>query len=410
MSNGSGKIDNSYIPVLSSLPAPTASLSLNSQNITNLLDPINPQDGATKNYVDTSIQGFQFKTDVLIATTANISLSGTQTVDNVALVVGNRVLVKNQATQSQNGIYIVASGAWTRTTDYATWAEIYSSYVFVQLGTANGGTGWSCTVAAGGTLGTTNITYSQFNSVSSYTGTNVGSGTGNVFYQVNGTQFQFKTILQDTGIIVTNDSTDVKIGVDQTALSFASMTNSGTLTVLKGGTGSTTSTGTAASAVVLADTPTLITPILGVATATSINGLAITTTTSGTLTLANSSSLITSGAFPITLTSSASTNVTLPTSGTLLSTAAAGTGGTTVSQAKTNLGFTTKYAANVGNGSLTTFTLTHNLGTLDVTWALWEVSSGNAELADVVLVDTNNVSVTFTNAPTSNQFRMVISG
>lgn len=81
---------------------------------------------------------------------------------------------------------------------------------------------------------------------------------------------------------------------------------------LSGATGSGTFVG--------ATSPTLVTPVLGVATATSINGAAITST-NGTLTLANGSSLITSGANPITLTSTGTTNVTLPTSGTLISSA-----------------------------------------------------------------------------------------
>lgn len=70
-------------------------------------------------------------------------------------------------------------------------------------------------------------------------------------------------------------------------------------------------------ALVFANTPTLVTPVLGVATATTINGLTINATTSGVLTIANSSTLATSGAFSITLTSTAATNVTLPTTGTL---------------------------------------------------------------------------------------------
>ena len=84
---------------------------------------------------------------------------------------------------------------------------------------------------------------------------------------------------------------------------------SGTVTLL----GNTT---TGSGSIVLATSPTLVTPVLGVATATSINGLTITTTT-GTLTLANGSTLVTSGANSITLTSTGATNVTLPTTGTL---------------------------------------------------------------------------------------------
>ena len=75
--------------------------------------PSNATDFANKAYVDAARSGLDFKDSVRATTTANITLSGTQTVDGVALVVGNRVLVKNQSTASQNGIYVVASGAWT---------------------------------------------------------------------------------------------------------------------------------------------------------------------------------------------------------------------------------------------------------------------------------------------------------
>jgi hypothetical protein len=107
-----GKLDTSFIPTLNSIPAPTASVAFNSQNITGLADPVNPQDAATKNYVDDAIQGLDTKASVRVATSgSNITLSGTQTVDGVALSVGNRVLVKDQTTTSQNGIYVVSSGA-----------------------------------------------------------------------------------------------------------------------------------------------------------------------------------------------------------------------------------------------------------------------------------------------------------
>ena len=62
----------------------------------------------------------------LVATTASITLSGTQTVDGVALVVGERVLVKNQSTASQNGIYVVQAGAWTLASDFSTSSQVFS--------------------------------------------------------------------------------------------------------------------------------------------------------------------------------------------------------------------------------------------------------------------------------------------
>ena len=73
-------------------------LDLQSQRIVSLGDPSGAQDGATKNYVDLAVQGIAWKAPVRVATTASITLSGTQTIDGVAVVAGDRVLVKNQAT------------------------------------------------------------------------------------------------------------------------------------------------------------------------------------------------------------------------------------------------------------------------------------------------------------------------
>lgn len=149
---------------LSDLSSPSADFDFNAQKITNLADPVNPQDAATKNYVDLTTQGLDPKQSVKAASTANIaSLSGTMTIDGVALIAGDRVLVKDQSTASQNGVYVVAAGAWARADDMNTWAEHVSAYLFVEQGTVNADNGFLCTVDQGGTLGTTNITFVQFN-------------------------------------------------------------------------------------------------------------------------------------------------------------------------------------------------------------------------------------------------------
>lgn len=125
-------------------------------------DPTSALHAATKQYVDNLISGLDVKTSVLVATTANITLSGTQTIDGIAVTAGARVLVKNQTTASQNGLYLCAAGAWARTSDADSWNELVSAFVFVEKGTQNADTGWVCTVDLGGTLGTTAITVSQF--------------------------------------------------------------------------------------------------------------------------------------------------------------------------------------------------------------------------------------------------------
>ena len=140
-------------------------VSLNSHKITNLLDPSNPQDAASKNYVDNVGQGLDAKASVKAASAgANLVLSAAQTVDGIALVAGDRILVKDQTTTSANGIYLVAAGAWTRTADADTWLELPSAYVWVEQGTVNADTGWVCTSDQGGTLNTTAVTWTQFSS------------------------------------------------------------------------------------------------------------------------------------------------------------------------------------------------------------------------------------------------------
>ena len=99
------------------------------------------------------------KRAVRVATTANITLSGTQTIDGIAVVAGDRVLVKNQSTASQNGIYVVAAGAWSRSADADAATEIAGAQVAVDLGTTNGGTTWDTDFKSSDTLGTTSMTW-----------------------------------------------------------------------------------------------------------------------------------------------------------------------------------------------------------------------------------------------------------
>jgi hypothetical protein len=135
-------------------------------------------DLTNKLYVDSAIAGISWKQPVLAATTANITLSGAQTIDTVAVVAGDRVLVKNQTNQANNGIYIVGT-PWVRSDDANTWDELISALVFVEEGSQNG-TAWYCYVMQGGVLGTTAVTWSNFSIAGSYfagTGLTLASNT-----------------------------------------------------------------------------------------------------------------------------------------------------------------------------------------------------------------------------------------
>ena len=183
--NAKGLVTAATTANINDLTAPTADYAFGGYKITNLADPTNDQDAATKYYVDTVAQGLDVKASVLVGTTANITLSGAQTIDGVSVVAGNRVLVKNQTTQADNGIYVAASGAWARSADANTWDELVSAYTFIEEGSTYADTGWVCTINKGGTLGTTPITWSQFSGAGTYL---AGTGltlSGNTFSITN---------------------------------------------------------------------------------------------------------------------------------------------------------------------------------------------------------------------------------
>lgn len=170
---------NASLDVIASWNSTAASVDLANSKLVNVKDPTGAQDGATKNYVDNSVQGLNAKQTCIVATTANIALSGLQTIDGYTTLAGDRILVKNQTTTSQNGIYTAASGAWTRAVDMDAWAEVPAAYTWVEEGTQQD-TGWVCTSDPGGTLGTTNIVWSQFSGSAVITAGTGLSKAGNV--------------------------------------------------------------------------------------------------------------------------------------------------------------------------------------------------------------------------------------
>lgn len=226
---------------LDQLAVPTADLSLNSKKITNLADPSGAQDAATKAYVDAMATGLDVKGSVKAATTANITLSGTQTIDDVALSVGDRVLVKNQTgTGADNGIYVVASGGWTRATDADSSTEVTPGmFCFVEQGTVNSDTGWVLSTDGVITLGTTGLSFVQFSGAGQIVAGNGLTKTGSTL-DVVGTAGR---------IAVSADAIDIDANyVGQTSITtlgtIATGTwNATTISVAKGGTGATTLTG-----------------------------------------------------------------------------------------------------------------------------------------------------------------------
>lgn len=125
-------------------------------------------DIVNKQYVDAVAQGLNPKQAVKCATTANITLSGLQTIDTYTTLSGDRVLVKNQSTASENGIYVASASGWTRATDMDTWSEVPGAYTVVLYGSANYQTGWVSTSADTGTINVTAITFVQFSGSATY--------------------------------------------------------------------------------------------------------------------------------------------------------------------------------------------------------------------------------------------------
>lgn len=192
---------------LNQMTAPTADLSINSHKLTNVTDPTSAQDAATKNYVDSVAQGIDHKASVRAATTADITRSAPQTIDGVSVIAGDRVLVKNQTAPEENGIFVVAAGAWTRATDMDSWAEVPSAFTFVEEGTVNADTSWVSTADAGGVLNTTAITWVQFGASTSVTASNVGTGVG-VYDGTVGIDLQFRSIKAGSSKVTVNLSSD----------------------------------------------------------------------------------------------------------------------------------------------------------------------------------------------------------
>lgn len=173
--------------------APTSAVAMNGQRLTNLGAPTAASDAATRQYVDDTVAGLSWKDEVRVATvvagTLATSFANGQTIDGVLLATGDRILIKNQAAASENGIYVVnASGAPTRSSDAQSSAALLGAAVYVVSGTANNATRWVNNNTGAITIGTTDITWVQFGAGSTYTAGNgltlsgndfnVGAGTG----------------------------------------------------------------------------------------------------------------------------------------------------------------------------------------------------------------------------------------
>jgi hypothetical protein len=290
------------------VPTGTGTVDVANKRITSVAEPTQSSDAATKNYVDAVKTGLDVKDSVRVATIgaltvtysngtsgvgATLTNAGTQaalTIDSIVLSVGDRVLVKDQASGLQNGIYTVtnvgsASTNWvlTRATDAdsnSPVAEISGGvFTFVEEGTVNADNGFVCTTNGAITIGTTAIAFVQFSGAGQITAGNGLTKTGNTIDAV-GTAGR---------ISVTADAIDI----DAAYVGQTSITTLGTI-----------STGTWQGNVVA-----------GQYGGTGVNNAGKTITLGGNI--STGGAFTTSGAFAVTLTATAATSVTLPTTGTL---------------------------------------------------------------------------------------------
>ena len=261
--------------------------------------PVAGTDVVNKNYLEFFAAGISWKQPVVCGTTANITLSGLQTLDGVTVVAGDRVLVKNQSTSSQNGIYLASATAWSRAPDADTWDELISAICFVESGSTLSGSAWYCTIQPGGTIGTTAITWSNFSVAATYTaGTGLslvanqfsitntgvtaaayGSASKTLTATVNA-QGQL-TVLADTNIAIANTQVS-GLGTMSTQDASSVTITGGTLNgVTIGGSSAGAITGTTITATTFNGAGTGLT---GTASSFSIGGNAATATSATTAT------------------------------------------------------------------------------------------------------------------------------
>jgi hypothetical protein len=177
-------------------------LDLQSQGIHNTADPSSAQDVATKNYVDAAIRGLQWKQSVRAASTGAVTLAspGT-TIDGVTLVAGDRVLLKNQATASQNGLWVFASSStpMTRPVDFnSTSGQLEGVAVTSDEGTVNSDKMWVLATTGAIVVDTTSLSF-------------VSLGGGNAYLAGNGLLLSSSTfsVVAGRGIIADGTSTRV---------------------------------------------------------------------------------------------------------------------------------------------------------------------------------------------------------
>ena len=414
--SGSQTLTNKTIGSGTSL---SANLNANSNKITNLAAPVDAGDAANKGYVDTAVAGLNWKEAVNLLATSNLSLTGlsSTTIDGHALTAANgyRLLLKGQSTASENGIYDVAvsggSYTLTRATDADVYTELVGASVFVMEGTTYASTAW---VQSNHYLSSfSGQSWTQFSGSGTYTAGNGLSLTGNSFSINTGVTVDLSTsqtlsnktltsptvsglYLSDSNIVFEGAVNDAY----ETTVTVTNPTVDRTIT-LPDATGTVALTSDITSAVNAITTT-------GVTEGTNLYftderaqdavGTILTDTASVNLTYNDASNQITA-------------DVTLATSNSYLSTTSGLAIDTSTLEPKlVTDGFTKKYSASIGNGSNTSYAVTHSLGTRDVQVQVYDNTTYDTVDVDIVRTSTSVVTITFATAPSTNAYRVVVIG
>ena len=359
--------------------------------------PSNPLDAANKAYVDAARSGLDVKESVHVATTGPVNLAtdleAGDTIDGHVLVAGDRVLVKNQTTASENGIYVASeTGVASRATDADSSGEVTSGlFTFVTQGTDNADTGWVLTTDGPITLGTTGLTFTQF------------SGTGQI---VAGEALEkdgatLNVLVDGTSIEVSSDELRIASGAAGDALSW----DNGVLNVETHITGGLEISGDELQIKIDGAVAGLETTTDGLHLTADIAGDGLTFTAGvisrDTIDLGQGSN-DTTGTLPI---DQGGTEATSAEEARYTLAQGSAAGRTTSNPVLARIVHQT-----IGNNIDTSFDIYHNFGTRHVIVQVYDTATHDTVFADVTRPTTDKVNVQFSVAPDSGEYAVVITG
>lgn len=218
-------------------------IDVNNKNITAVADPSGATDAANKQYVDNRVAGLSYKDEVRLATTANVNLASAlangQSLDGQTIVTGDRILVKNQSTQPENGIYIApSSGAASRASDADSTSDMNNLTVYVTQGTTNGGKEFTQTTQ-NPTIGSSNIVFAEKGSGATYTadGQGIEVSTNQFSLELDGNTLAKSSsglrigsgaagngLTEASGVLAVGAGTGMSVGADSVGIDTAVVT------------------------------------------------------------------------------------------------------------------------------------------------------------------------------------------